>query len=138
MQFFLTSPESPEYNCVAWAANDTSRWWWPVHGPHREAYWPPDVARKEEIPAFIAAFAKLGYEPCPDGAAERGFEKVALFADAQGKPRHVARQLPNGTWSSKLGVHEDISHIVFGLEGGPYGTVVQYLKRKKPSEPVDS
>ena len=130
--FFLTSPPSPYYNCIAWAADDTARWWWPVHGPHREAYWPPNIDRTEHVAAFVAAFATLGYELCTDGTVERGFEKVALFADAQGKPQHAAKQLPNGKWSSKLGVHEDISHMLYGLEGGQYGTVVQYLKRKTP------
>jgi hypothetical protein len=25
----VTSPESRDYNCVAWAAEDTTRWWQP-------------------------------------------------------------------------------------------------------------
>ena len=78
--FFLTSPPSPDYNCIAWAADDTDRWWWPVHGPHRVAYWPPNVDRREDVAAFVAAFATIRYEPCANGTPERGFEKVALFA----------------------------------------------------------
>ncbi len=35
---------------------------------------------------------------------ERGFEKIALFADsATQAPRHAAHQIPDGRWESKLG-----------------------------------
>ena len=35
---------------------------------------------------------------------ERGFEKIALFADsATLAPRHAAHQIPDGRWESKLG-----------------------------------
>ena len=27
--YFVTSPATPEYNCIAWAAGETDRWWWP-------------------------------------------------------------------------------------------------------------
>ncbi|HEY7428267.1 MAG TPA: hypothetical protein VH682_28795 [Gemmataceae bacterium] len=26
----ITSPASDVYNCIAWAAGETNRWWWPV------------------------------------------------------------------------------------------------------------
>ena len=133
-QFFITSPASNAYNCIAWAAGDTKRVWWPHHPP-TFAYWPPGVERKEELPAFTAVFATLGYAPCADGNLEPGFEKLALFADAQGKPKHAAKQLPSGKWTSKLGLNEDISHTIYGLGGAEYGDVVQYLKRKIPPRP---
>lgn len=82
--------------------------------------------------AFVDAFAILGYEPCASGDPERGFEKVALFADGTGTPTHAARLLPNGSWTSKLGPHEDISHTLYGLEGSSYGDVVHFLKRALP------
>jgi hypothetical protein len=25
----VTSPADRKYNCIAWAANDASDWWWP-------------------------------------------------------------------------------------------------------------
>ena len=25
----VTSPQSLEYNCIAWAAGDNTQWWWP-------------------------------------------------------------------------------------------------------------
>jgi hypothetical protein len=124
--YYLTSPPSNHYNCIAWAAGDTTRWWWP-NPPF--SFWPPQVQAREELGAFIDAFGTLGFVPCADGTPENGHEKVALFADAKGVPKHAARQLLNGAWTSKLGPHEDIRHSIYGLEGAAYGDVVQYLKR---------
>jgi hypothetical protein len=90
------------------------------------------VPRTETLEAFREAFATLGYvvgigeEPEPD------FEKIALFADDQGVPRHVARQLPSSRWTSKLGLLEDIEHALHDLEGTAYGSVVLVLKRAVP------
>lgn len=135
VQYSLTSPESPHYNCIAWAVGDTHRWWWP--DPRPFAFWPPSAPLEEELHAFIIAFETLGYVTCADGDTVAGYEKVAIFADSQSKPKHAAKQLPNGKWSSKLGTHEDISHSVYGLEGGNYGDVVQYLRREisQPATP---
>src|SRR5262245_23525351 len=99
-----TSPAETKYNCIAWAANDTSQWWWPVGG----VPWPPSVARELTLDAFVAAFQTLGFDAGADEALEPGVEKVALFTDAAGVPTHAARQLPTGRWTSKLGQAEDI------------------------------
>jgi hypothetical protein len=51
----LTSPKTRNYNCVAWAAGDDARWWW----PSPVAYWP--VANvSETVAAFVDAFGTLG------------------------------------------------------------------------------
>ncbi len=43
---------------------------------------------------------------------------------------HVARQLKEGMWTSKLGPDEDIEHNTLdALEGELYGAVTQVLKR---------
>ncbi len=61
---------------------------------------------------------------------EPGIEKVAIFADESGCPKHMARQLPSGKWTSKLGHDEDIEHSDLAvLEGGDYGRVVSILAR---------
>jgi hypothetical protein len=62
---------------------------------------------------------------------EPGYEKVALYALA-GLPKHAARQLPGGRWTSKLGPLEDVEHALEGLIGTWYGNVVQILKRPLP------
>ena len=121
----ITSPATWEYNCVAWAAGQTTTWWWPVPG----RYWPPDVPREESIPAFIAAFALLGYSRCSAADLEPTKEKVALYARG-GTPTHAARQLNNGKWTSKLGPSLDVEHSTLdALAGGAYGQVVAILSR---------
>jgi hypothetical protein len=50
-----------------------------------------------------------------------------------GTPTHAARQLPDGTWTSKLGISEDIQHALDDLAGAVYRAVVQILKRALPT-----
>ncbi len=133
-EYRVTSPKDWRYNCIAWAAGDTRRWWWPGVPPEDEGYfWPPGAGDEETLDAFVAAFATLGYSPCEGGQAEECWEKVALFANAEGVPTHAARQRPDGSWTSKLGRLEDIGHPLRGLEGEDYGRVVRILRRPRVS-----
>ena len=126
--YHVTSGETSEYNCVAWAAGDTERWWW----PRRLSYWPGQIPREETLSAFRQAFELLGYEVCSDGSLEGGYEKVALFVDARNTPTHAARQLPNGSWTSKLGDYEDIEHQqLMDVGNGVYGAVAVVLRRQR-------
>jgi hypothetical protein len=122
----MKSPRDGDYNCIAWAAGDTGNWWWP--DPTEEDTWPSGVARVETVTAFRDAFATLGYQVCDDDHLEAGYEKVALFALA-GVPKHAARQLSNGLWTSKLGAREDIEHALHDLTGMVYGSVALIMKR---------
>jgi hypothetical protein len=90
------------------------------------------VPREERLEAFRLAFATLGYEVCGDDRLEAGFEKVAVFARL-GVPKHAARQLPGGRWTSKLGESEDIEHALDDLTGTLYGAVALVLKRPRPA-----
>lgn len=119
----ITSPASIDYNCIAWAAGDTTRPWWPG-----VVYWPEGVTCEESVAAFIQAYQTLGYSPCTDESLEEGFEKIALYAIA-GVVKHAARQLPTGLWTSKLGQGVDVEHNLEGLTGPFYGSAVQFLKR---------
>ncbi len=122
-----TSPATPEYNCIAWAAEDQSQWWWP--DAMGLGYWPAGVAREETLRAFEDAYGTLGFRPCDDADLEPGFEKVALYARAS-VPTHAARQLPDGRWTSKLGPLEDIEHdSPDGVAGDSYGNVALVLRR---------
>jgi hypothetical protein len=130
--FEITSPRDQRYNCVAWAAGDVTRWWWPAESPF--AYWPHGADREESVASFVQAFAILGYEQALSGDLEPQFEKVAVFASSDGIPTHMARQLRDGTWTSKVGSLEDIQHQeLSGLEGAEYGAVVVFLRRQERS-----
>jgi hypothetical protein len=130
--FRITSPRDRAYNCIAWAAGDDRKWWWP--DPDGEDAWPSGVTRTETVEAFQEAFAALGFAVCAHDLFEVGFEKIALFA-LDGTPKHAARQLPTGRWSSKLGVREDIEHALHDLSGAVYGSVVLIMKRPAAVRP---
>jgi len=118
------------YNCIAWAAEDTTRWWW----PDSQNYWPKEIPRKRNLDAFVQLFQSLGYEICEKADLEEGFKKVAIFVGAAGIPTHAARQQDDGSWTSKLGNHHDISHEleqVGGFAGKSYGKVAAIMKRPR-------
>jgi hypothetical protein len=70
-----------------------------------------------------------GYTKCDSPALEPGFEKLAIYGDRLGFT-HVAKQLPTGVWTSKLGAWEDIEHNnPEALEGKSYGRVKAVIRR---------
>lgn len=126
-------PTSPEalYNCISWAVSDPRRRWWE---PTPSCYWPPGVPREYTVNAFQQAFEACGFSVCSSAVLEEGFDKVALYA-AGDEPQHAARQLPMGSWTSKLGLADDIEHETLdALEGDQYGKVVLIMKRPTRSE----
>jgi hypothetical protein len=120
----VTSPSTPDYNCIAWAAGDTNRWWqpggfWPT-APHPDDY---------GLGILVEAFHDMGFEECGDGEVEAGYEKVALYGSGFFYT-HASRQLSSGKWTSKLGRSEDIEHdSPDDLTEGIYGEVQQYMRR---------
>ena len=131
--FRIASEQDESYNCIAYAAEDTTRIWWPVDPDDSSGrfYWPPIVPRQATVVAFIAAFAVLGYEICTGGAFEDGYQKIALYV-RDGKPQHAARQcLRSKVWVSKLGGDVDIEHErADSLTGDLYGEVYCVMKRE--------
>jgi hypothetical protein len=126
--YSITSPDTTEYNCIAWATGDTEAWWWP--DIQNTYYWPPDVPRSETVASFEMAFRMFGYSLCDHAGHEPGFEKIALYLDVNGKPTHAARQLASGKWTSKLGSLEDIEHTTLeSLEVPQYGSAELVYKR---------
>lgn len=128
----ITSPAERRYNCIAWAAANTTDWWWPV--PEGASFWPAGIARALTMDAFREAFATLGYSVCDTAGLETGWEKIALYATPDGIPRHAARQLLDGRWTSKLGRMEDIEHDLADLAGSLYGSVALVLRRPRAKE----
>lgn len=126
----ITSPVTDRYNCIAWAANDTRRWWWPDRAPN--SFWPRGILRARTLEAFEEAFGTLGYGRCDAGDLEPALEKVAIYANEYGAPTHAARQLESGSWTSKLGHIEDIRHELLHLEGTHYGAVARFMRRPRP------
>jgi len=133
----ITSPKATTYNCVAWAASEDTRWWWPDQ--YHQYYWPLRT-RNLLLETFKEAFSTLGYSPCGmDASLESGFEKVAVYTSGF-HVTHMARQLSSGEWTSKCGTLEDISHpALTGLECSEYGRVAVIMKRPKSrGQPVQS
>jgi len=129
----VTSLDTDEYNCIAWALDDQDNWWWPSDDPE-DAFWPNDVPRVPTVDAFLQAFATKGYELCQSSEREAGYEKIALFV-LGGIPQHAARQLDNGQWTSKLGRYEDIEHTdLEALTDRTYGSVELILRRPRAGE----
>ena len=133
--FSVTSDHTDEYNCVAWALHETDRWW--SHLEILGHFWPPEVQRSGSVDAYQAMFETRGFELCLNGELIDGLEKIALFA-AGDEFIHVARQLPNGHWTSKLGQDCDIEHELEALvevrspmSSYRYGHVVAHMRRPR-------
>jgi hypothetical protein len=122
----ISSPQTPKYNCIAFAAGETHRWWWPDQ--LRVCYWPRVAPRSEAIPAFQAAFESIGYRLSSGTNLEDDVEKIAFF-HMNGRPTHAARQLRNGLWTSKIGRSFDIVHDIEGMEGQEYGAIALIMER---------
>jgi hypothetical protein len=101
----ITSPHADTYNCVAWVRRDLDEWWEPGFT------WPADLPVREDadLPAYVELFRRWGYEECDKPDYESGYLKIALY-DVDGEFFHVAKQLPDGRWSSKAGVLHDLVH----------------------------
>ena len=127
------SPQTPDfdYNCIAFAADEQNRVWWPGNA---DAYWPVDD--DDETPEnFEKAFRTIGYKKCEDGSLEQGVEKVVFYV-ARGTVQHAAKQLDDGRWKSKLGTDlEDVEHnTVRGAECDMYGKAVRFMRREITNE----
>lgn len=123
----ITSPRDPRYNCIAWAAGDDKKFWWPTY----PGFWPKGIPRDTTLSVFRDAYSLHGFEECEDGALEIGFEKIAIYVDTSNTPTHAARQLADGKWTSKLGPQWDISHVSYSsIEGDEYGRVAMFMRQK--------
>jgi hypothetical protein len=135
-EYRITSPEDASYNCFAWAANDNQRVWSPIL-LGSGVFWPPGVPARANLPGVVDAYEMTGFELCATPDVEPGFEKIAIFADSEGAPRHAARQLPSGGWTSKLGDHVDIEHNDLEAVGGDfYGEPAVFMRRSTETPPI--
>ena len=127
----ITGEASDEYNCIAWALGATAPWWG-YQNPGD--YWPPTLPRNQEIGTLMRLFADEGFTLCEDNTLEPGYEKIALYAFV-GQFTHVARQLEDGRWTSKLGTREVITHpLLSSLTGSYYGEVHCIMRRPSATD----
>ncbi len=133
----VTSPFTPDYNCIAYAAKDMTQPWWPV--PEwmmqlpgaRYYYWPVERIYPPTVENFYRAFATEGFQPCKTGKHEHGYEKVAIYVVTGDEPKHMARELGDGIWYSKLGDFQDIRHYVFdAVENAGYGQAKYFMRKR--------
>lgn len=132
----IISPSTVEYNCIAWAAGEDKRWWWP--DSFYQYFWPEGIPREETVDAFVRAFESIGFSVCQDETYEDGFEKIVVYTKLDGKPTHAARQIDSDKWTSKLGRLEDIKHDLNSISGPLYGTPAIFMKRLKNDQIQDN
>jgi hypothetical protein len=125
--YVLTSAKDPRYNCVAFAVGDVSQFWYDVS--INGYYWPPGARSADTIEGWTDVFEIHGYRETVDRSLELDYEKIAIYASADG-PEHVARQRASGMWTSKAGKGRDFEHELEWLEGDFYGKVAKIMKRK--------
>ena len=123
----FTSMNTWDYNCVGYAVGDYN--WW-QHENIRESYWPPNVKRDGFAHNYVEALKTVRFEVCDSGEYESEYEKIAIYHKG-GKFKHVALQLSDVLWGSKLGEYEDIEHRFSEIEGGSYGKIYCYMKRER-------
>ena len=130
-KFHFTSEQTPYYNCFSWAMKVTNIW--------MDMYYFSNKfnIKYSELDHSANGYAEIlkkyfNYEICPDGSFEKNMEKVVLYENKYGEWTHIARQLDNGNWTSKLGKLEDIEHYNINcLSDGDYGNPVIYMRKQK-------
>lgn len=121
----ITSPEDSQYNCLAWAHQDTQKWW----DSDEDYYWMEGIPRNQKLTTFIQLFERLGFTIANNIGSEQERIRVALYTTDNIHCAHVARQLSNGLWTSKLGVSYDVEHTLEALEGELYGRVYCVMRK---------
>jgi hypothetical protein len=127
-EYEIRSAADPKYNCISFAVGDLGRYWYDCNVSGY--YWPPGVPSADTLEGWVKLFQIHGYSTCEDGGLDPDFEKIAIYATADG-PEHVARQKGSGMWVSKMGKGCDIEHPnLEALEGNTIGNVVKLMRRR--------
>jgi len=96
-----------------------------------DGHWPDGIPREPTVDALVQVFQAEGFQLSDNPALEVRFEKVAIYGRGH-EYTHAARQLPDGTWTSKIGFLQDIVHATLDvLMSKEYGSVVRILKKPK-------
>jgi hypothetical protein len=123
-----TSKATGDYNCIAFAVGDQTRWWEPCPS----YYWPPEDNPDYTAECLIRALEAEGFKRCKDGSLVDGCEKIVIYLNDSGGWEHAARQESNGYWRSKIGEAEDIEHeSPESLTSGDYGKPRLFMERPR-------
>lgn len=124
--FKLTSPQTPLYNCIAFAMGMKDRW---VDTCPLPWHWWPPVSKGSRESDLVDAFAFFGFIPCGmDDSIECGYDKVALYHNHEGWT-HAARIIGDGVYHSKFGSSYDGYHSRGDVLSNLYGTPYLIMKR---------
>lgn len=136
VNFEILSPETPVYNCIAWAMQLTDRWVSIYDYPG--FWWPDGVEKSMSVNALVHAFEAVGFTLCDNNHFEEGFDKVVLYKDEYAdKWTHASRIMSDTSEHSKFGQSWDgtHSHNVLcrtgpGHEEESYGVPYAFMKRE--------
>lgn len=135
--FEVVGEPTGRYNCIAAAFDNADKPWWPEpeagRSPYSPFYWPKDSQRSNDSDSFDALLIdKAGADVYPwdeEPPYQKGYQKLALF-EQDGEPTHLARQLPNGEWLSKIGRNGLVVHSLENMEHAYYGDVAKFYRLK--------
>jgi hypothetical protein len=119
-QYDILRTSAKTYNCIGWALGTSTDWVWPG----------------TSVADFDHLTAAFGYHRIQtlDFRLDMGLKKIVLYGkwvDGKWEPTHMARQMPDGTWTSKLGKLPLIRHLrPSDLNGTSYGKpIAVYVRR---------
>lgn len=130
VNFEILSPQTPVYNCIAWAMRLNDRWVDPYMVPGH--WWPDGVVKSMSPDALIQAFEAMGFTITADCSIEEDFDKVVLYKDPTKEQwTHASQLIKDSIEHSKFGEEWDGSHSFNSITGIIYGVPYCYMKRCK-------
>lgn len=118
------------YNCIGWAFGDDKRWWWPSYSD----FWPEkclvedDDGYIDELASFNSLFETVDAEKTTNDKPEEGYVKLATYK-VHKNITHMARLLPDGKWTSKMGgCAKIVNDNCKDLTDGTYGNIIEIIK----------
>lgn len=119
----LLSPATHAFNCFAWAFGNADSWCCPEDSsfPTFEGF----ITKRLKGTLLYERPSEDEFLPMQEDRFkyEKGYVKVAVFVKDDDDVSHMSRQLPDGSWISKLGGLGVIRHPLGELEGDCYGKV---------------
>lgn len=126
--FYLTSPWTYLYNCIAFAMGMQDRW---VDNSDLPWHWWPPVKKGGECKDLVDAFRFFGFEECGnDDTLDEEYDKVALYSKHKAWT-HAARVVGDGVYHSKFGASYDGRHSSGDVLDAVYGVPFVIMRRLK-------